>query len=434
MLADQQWDESFWTGAEVYDGDKRLPSQIVREASSVNLDWAKRVVFDCELEPFSMRVFAAKPVKTERGAARALSGDAPYVHEDAFKRVVLNTKTGFIDGITAGGGKYVGRGAFAPTVYADNADPWGMGAGQRERLGKREKPFKLMAAKEAAAFLASDLPEVPPLRLVEDGEVCSVIEGFYKYAHSPVSVSTIVMRYTLYKNAPYTDVDLRVLWSGSDKMLKLHIPAAFKGEYAGQIAYGRESFPQTGRECAAHSWVSYGNRSRAFALLNDGVYGSSCENGDIGATLLRGAVYAAHPIGERPLIPSGRASDRIDHGERFYRFRFIAGKATEISDALDREAQIFNERPFALHMFPSGAGSLPRPALKLSGGAVTLTAFKRARNGDGYIVRLFNGSAKECRAVLTAFGTETPLSFGKFEIKTLRYRNGTLTECVAAEI
>ncbi|MDR1093687.1 MAG: alpha-mannosidase, partial [Clostridiales bacterium] len=33
MLADQQWDESFWTGAEVYDGDKRLPSQIVREAS-----------------------------------------------------------------------------------------------------------------------------------------------------------------------------------------------------------------------------------------------------------------------------------------------------------------------------------------------------------------------------------------------------------------
>jgi alpha-mannosidase len=427
VLADQNWDESFWTGAEVYDGNKKLPSQSIGESSSLNLDWAKRVIFDCELQPFTMHMFTAKTVKTKRFTGKGISEN--YVYEDSYRRVVFDAETGFIDGITIGGKQYVGSGAFTPTVYADNGDPWAMRKEQTERLGKREKPFELMTAKESAAFIASALPEITPLRIIEDGEVCQIIEGFYRYNRS-----TMIMRYTLYKNSANLDVDLRVVWNESDKMLKFHIPVALKGEYVGQIAYGAEALPQTGKECVTQQWVSYGDQDSMVAIINDGVYGSSCDNGDIGITLLRGAVYAAHPISDRPLFPQDRAADRIDRGERFFRFRLLAGTAAELAPRLDRMAQVFNERPYAMNLFPAGGGNASAPALRLSDDTVALTAFKRACNGDGYIIRLFNNTDSRRSTVLTVRDTSVTVRFDKYAFKTIRYKDEKLTECESAEI
>lgn len=434
MLADQQWDPNIWTGFDIYDGDKRLPSQMVREASNINLDWSKRVMFNCELPPFTMKMFLAKPYSTKKIAVRALPYD--YIYSDALKTVRVNTKTGFIDEISIRGTSYVKCGAFAPVVYEDNADAWGMAMSQRVRLGKRRlETFRLMSEEECGLFL--NVPhKVSPLRIVEDGEVCTAIEGFYRYESS-----TVVMRYTLFKNTPYINVDLRVLWNENDKLLKLHVPAVFQGEYSGQISYGREVFPQTGRECVAQQWVSYGNEDDMFAIFNDGVYGSSCEGGDVGITLLRGAVYAAHPIENRPLIPQDRFSDRMDQGERFYRFRFVAGKMCELSPVLDREAQLFNEQPFALNGFPSGIGETPQPAVRLSDERVVLTAMKRARDGNGFIIRLFNNTEQSHTAVLTAIAPalskkifSAEFSFGKFEFKTLRLTGEGLQELLFAAI
>ena len=434
MLADQQWDPNIWTGFDVYDGDKKLPSQMVREASNINLDWSKCVMFECELPPFTMKMFQAKPHSMKKFAAQALPEH--YVYEDAYKTVRVNTKTGFIDEISVGGASYVKSGAFAPVVYEDNADAWGMAMSQRIRLGKRRmEAFRLMSEEESAAFLNVS-SKVSPLRIVEDGEVCTAIEGFYKYGNS-----TIVMRYTLYKGAPEIDVDLRVLWNENDKLLKLHVPAAFRGEYSGQISYGREVFPQTGRECAAQQWVSYANEKDAFAVINDGVYGSSCDEGDVGVTLLRGAVYAAHPIEDRPLIPQDRFSDRMDQGERLYRFRFVAGKTGNLSPVLDRKAQLFNEQPFVLNSFPAGTGKTPRPAVRLSDEGIVLTALKRARSGSGYIIRVFNNTERPRATVLTAIAPapsekefSIELSFGKYEFKTVRLTEKGLEELPLAEI
>lgn len=433
MLADQNWNEDIWTGADVFYGDKKLPSQLSRESSTINLDWAKRVIFECDLKPFTMHMFSARPVKTSKPVIKDLSRDGDYVYEDACKRIVLDTKSGFIKDIRIYGKSFVKRGAFTPVVYTDNADPWAMGAAQRERLGKREKAFRLMSPKETAAFLASSLREIAPIRIVEDGDVCQIIEGIYKYNRS-----TVVIWYKIYKNFAYIDVDIKVTWCENDKMLKLHIPAAIKGDYIGQIAYGSEIFPQNGRECASQQWISYGNSKHALAIINDSVYGSSCENGDIGITLLRGAVYAAHPINDRPIIPQNRLSDRIDQGEHFFRFRILGGNTEEVLPSLDRMAQLFNEKPYSINMFPSGAGSTPGSVIRLSDGSVTLTAFKKAHGDNGFIMRLFNNKDKNCNTVLTvktlSNEVSLPLSFCRYEFKTICYKKGELVETELAEI
>ncbi|MDR0856733.1 MAG: alpha-mannosidase [Clostridiales bacterium] len=428
ILAVQNRADGAFTGAEVYDGGKKLPTQMRKESSSINLDWAKRVVFDCMLPPFSMKLFTARTLPLKKNVALPLAGDT-YVHEDAFKRVTFNLKTGFVDGLTVGGREFVKKGAFAPVVYLDNPDPWGMSEAQRRRLGKREKAFKLMTPNAVARFFASDRSAVAPLRIVEDGAVCRVIEGCYAYNRS-----TIVMRYTLYKNSAETDIALRVLWAESDRMLKLQIPVAFSGRYEGQIAYGRERLSSTGAECVSQQWVAYTNKEQTLAVLNDGVYGSSCKGAEIGLTLLRGAVYAAHPVEGRPIILQDRLADRIDMGERFFNFKLLAGSTAAIGATLDRKAQTFNEKPFAVNLFPSGDGEAPVGTVRLSDDTVVLTAFKKAERGAGYILRLFNNTDKRAETRLTVFGTESALTFKKYEIKTLRYADGKITECAAAEI
>ena len=429
MLADQQWDAQIWTGFVVYDGEKRLPSQMVKESSNINLDWSKRVMFDCELPAFSMRMLMAKPQIQEKPKVKDLPDG--YRYTDAYKTVVFNAKTGFVDEILIEGESIVKRNTFAPVVYEDNPDAWGMGKEQHARLGKRKKAFRLMTAKESAAFLNA-AGEISPLRIVEEGETCVIVEGFYRYHYS-----SIVMKYTLYRNSSEIDISLRVLWNESDKMLKLHIPAGFRGECVGQISFGREHLPQTGKENISQQWVAYGNDNFLFAICNDGVYGSSCENGDLGITLLRGAVYAAHPIETRPIVAQDRFSERIDHGERFYRFRFVAGKTCELSPTLDRRAQLFNEQPIVLNAFPAGKGTCPFPALKLSDESVVMTSFKRARSGDGYLVRLWNNTDCVRSTVLTVGSSSAvalALNFGKYEFKTIRLANGVLSELPCAEI
>ena len=76
--------------------------------------------------------------------------------------------------------------------------------------------------------------------------------------------------------------------------------------------------------------------------------------------------YSAHPIGERDRVPQDRFTERIDQGERQFRFWFNGGAAGGRLAAIDREALAHNETPPALCFFPPGHGRQPRPFVTLN--------------------------------------------------------------------
>ena len=123
--------------------------------------------------------------------------------------------------------------------------------------------------------------------------------------------------------------------------------------------------------------------------------------------------------------------DRIDQGERSFRFRIEGGRVSERLGRVEREALEWNEAPFALSFFTPGDGTEPKPAVVLSEDeAVVMTAFKQAKGSRQFVVRLFEptGKARNARLELPALGLAADLSFAPFELKTI------LVDCVERSI
>ncbi len=423
MIADQNWSDSF-TLTPVYLNGERVPSQNIKEDSSINLDWRKRVVFLADLAPSTMNRFDCRLERVDdRPTMPSISSDEPFVFKTDDIEVVVNTRTGFIDKYAVGGVDYIRPNAFEPIVMLDNEDSWGMTVrGFRSEAGR----FTLMSPEDATEFSGVREGVLPSVRIVEDGPVRTTVEAVFEYGRSAV-----VNQYLLPKVGTEIEVRTRVHWNEKDKCLKLSIPVA--GErYLGQVAYGVGDLPTNGDEAVAQKWVAVVDGSKALTCVNDGVYGSDFSGDGLRITLLRSPAYSGHPIGERKIVPQDRYLPRVDQGERFYRFWINGGPTEERLERIDREALVHNEKPMALSFFPPGFGKKPKTFITLSDDVVQVSAVKQAQEGKGLIVRLFEptGKARTTTLSLPFAGMSFDVSLGAFEIKTLRIdpSSGSITE------
>jgi len=417
QTADINWTEAFTQVTATRDG-MALPTQVEQELGNVNTDWRKRVVFNAELAPSRMNRFDCKLELLPQKPALAYQADGDAIlFETGDLQVIVNTQTGLIDRYRVGGADVLAPGALSALVIADNADPWEIEARSfREVVGR----FELMSPAESAIFSGVSAGELPSVRVIEDGDVRTVVEAVFRYEHSALCV-----HYLLPKTGTEVEVLVRVFWNEKDRMLKLSVPTTMPDAgYLGQVAYGYGPLPDNGDEAVSQKWSAVVDEDQDLALtcIDDGVYGSDYANGELRLSLLRSPSYTGYPIHDRPIVQQDRFTPRIDQGERLFRFWLNAGPASRRLAAVDREALICNEVPFALSFFPHGGGERPLPGLELSDGVVQLAAFKRAEDGSGYVIRLFEptGQARETTLRVPALDLSQRVALGPFEIKTLR--------------
>lgn len=419
MLAEQNLNEGEFTFPHVYQDGVSIPCQAEKELSNIPMDWRKRTVFYAELEPFAMNRFDCKlEVLKEKPQARlkAANGEILFVTKEL--EVAINTQTGLVDRYKVNGVNMLKTEALLPLVLEDNDDPWGKGRdGWRHVIGK----FELMNAEEGTKISGvSEGQTIESVRIVENGEVRTVVEVLLAYGNS-----YIVQTYKLPKRGTELEVDLKVHWNEKSKMLKLSVPTLLEdGKYVGQVAYGRDELPTGRKEAVAQKWVGVisADTSRAVTCINEGIYGSDYEDGEFRLSLLRSAAYSGHPIFERTITLQDRYVDRIDQGEREFRFWFNAGNVEQRMASVDREALVHNEKPFALSFFPSGEGIKPDVFMVISDRTVLSTACKQSEDRNGYIIRLFEptGQGRTTEVRFPSLGILTTVAMGKFEIKTLR--------------
>ncbi len=416
-LPDANWEEQ-WTVATAYAGGKALPSQIEKEQSSLNLDWRKRIVFEAELAPAQMNRFDCKLTVLKRKPIPKLKAKGNSIRfRSGELDVTINTRTGLIDRYRVDGVDYLRGGAFQPLVMKDNEDSWGMAVRSFRKLAGR---FKLLSREKGTQLSGARGGRLPSVRVIEDGDVRSVVEALFGYGDS-----FIQMQYKLPKHGSQVEVDVRVHWSEKDRMLKLSLPTTGRDEaYVGQVACGVGELPTNGDEAVAQKWVAVVSRknNKAITVINDGVYGSDYADNELRLTLLRSPGYSAHPIFDRTIVSQDRYVPRQEQGERRFRFWLHAGKVNKRLEAVDREALTLNERPFALSFSPSGAGRKPEPGVMLSDKVVQVMAVKPAQSGNDLIVRLFEptGKARETTLSVPFLKFKSKLRLGGFEIKTLR--------------
>lgn len=422
ILENQNWSDTF-TDFTAYDGDRALPTQVVQEPSMLNLDWAKRVLFSCELKPMSVNRFDLKPrVVEKRPEMPAVHGDVCFENETMQARI--GGATGLLESYCVNGMELLGS-PTVPILYRDNADPWGMSDTQLKHLpGEKLDSFRLMTSQEAGTFAGVEW-EVPPIRVIEDGPVAREVETLLCCRSSALRIN-----WRFYRHSAEVDVTLHLLFLEQDALVKWHLPLAFSGEVRGQVAYGQEVLPTDGREAVAQDWGAATDGEKTFAVLKRGCYGLDCSSRELRLTLVRGACYAAHPIEDRPLLRTDRFMPRMDQGQRDFTFRLIGGGAAQVEAELERRAQVFAETPYALQIFPTGDISQRESLMILEGDSVVLTACKASRDG-GYILRFHNNTGKPatCLCRIPTRAIARTMEFAPYQIRTFRLTENWLEAC-----
>ena len=412
-LADQNFEEetSFIT---VYDGEQKLPTQTIRERSMLNCDWRKRVLFEGELPPMTVHRFSAYAEFIRQEERQAKNGGITV--KSGNKSVTIDDE-GYLTSYKVNEKEYIQGKAFAPYLYDDNVDPWAMDTEQLAGVGKNPMPV-LPTSKKMSIFKNSS-----GVKVIEDGEICTVVQACFAAEHVKLRLV-----YTIYKTNLDVDVKATVYFNEADKFLKLHIPTPLsEGIFKGQTVFGTEELYQDGREVVAQRFVGIkenGNDSY-LSLMNNCLYGHSFENGELRVSLVRGAGYCVHPMDDKPFISDTEYVDRLDQGETEFEFRLSIAKENE----LETKAMIFNQKPYALNMFPTSKGRVDGKVLvQLDNQNIALTAFKKKNKEDSYILRLFNNSSTGQEGQITLGNAEKKLSFGAYEVKTLVYNQQSISE------
>ena len=414
--------KSFWH-PRVFAGKRALPSQAEKEDSNLSVEWRKRVVFEAVLAPGRLSRFSCRleSLAEKPGPAIVEEGGA-FTVTTADLTASVDARTGLLSAYRAGGTDLLEPGAFAPLVVRDNADPWGMKVRSFRAL---EGAFGPATPEQAARFAGLREGVLAPVRVIEDGEVRTVVEAILAYGDS-----RLVLRYGLPKRGTEIEVGVRVFWAERDAMLKLGLrPRLRAPRFLGQVAFGADELPSNGDEAVAQKWLALVSEEDGAALtvVNDGTYGSDWDGAELRLSLLRSPAYAADTWEDGLAVARDRFVPRQDTGERTFRFWLAGGPAGERLARVGREALARNEAPYALAYFPPGGRKRAAAGVAVDGDAVEVTAFKRSEDGRGVVVRLFEPTGRPRRAVvkLPSLGARTAVRLGGFEVKTLRFDRRT---------
>ena len=398
---------------EVYDAQgRRVPCQTVKEASNISMDWRKRVVFALEPNPMAVSRYTVRTVRKKKNVYPC---GQDILFDNGELRVKIGASSGLIESFCVHGKEYAKGALFAPLLFADTPDPWGM---LSPRVGEEPQPFALLNEPD------SMFEGMQPLQVIEDGELFLAAEAFFGCGHTRLRIG-----YRLYKKGTAADIDVSVFPSEANRAVKLRLPVG-EGEFAGEQIFGEETLFSDGRECVAHDYLVLRRGGACLQLCTPTTYGSSYSGGNIDVTLLRTATYCAHPIPGQPLLRENIFVPKADQGERDFRFRLQAAEEGQ----LKRNADLFAERPYALNLFPTAAGRAFAPlSVRTDNDAINVVTVKQAVQTEGFVIRLQNCSALAAATTLSCGEEKTALRFAPFEVKTVLY-DGALRESAAMTI
>ena len=413
-MPDIHWNDGFWNPV-VRQSGQVLATQCEQETAHVNVEWRKRVVFRATLPPSQIARFDVTFVnQRKRPAPRLKIRDGAVRFRSPDMDLRINARTGLMDSLRFGGSELLKRPAFGIVCLQDDDDAWGT---FQHSLRKQAGVFRLVSRKRATE-LGGTARE--PVVVAEDGPVRAVVEAAFEHHDSQAFV-----RYVLPREGAWFDVEVTVLNAEKAKMLKLCLPVGFDGaRVMCQTVYGREERHMDGSEQVAQKWVALlpaSLRTHAVAVLNRGTYAFDASPGGLRLNLLRSPMYTFLPFSREARPEGNRFDARMDQGERRFAFRVILDAGGRLLDRVEREAQVYNESPFLLSFFPSGAaGRKPRPMVEVDDPAVVLTAAKRSERGNRLLVRLFEPAGKRRTASLRILGRfRKTVRLEPFEIKSL---------------
>ena len=429
---------------------RRYPFQVIKAENNIGRQWRTRLAVQVDLAPWEiLRLDASyrvvkrlpKPRRPQptRRALRLRSGKLT---------IQINPKTGLVDHVDIGSRtSLVKPGAFRPVLFNDLDHSWTCGDpdqidnikprgvwSQAPAWTRSSQRFRLATAKEAAEIspLATDkwlgnrTTAALPLRIVEEGPICSVIEAMFV-----CGPSVVVRNYVFGKKEGSFEIRDRVLFNHKDQMLKLDIPLGFApSESISEAPYSAVRRKPTRRyeEHTNQRWVVARGADGYVAALTTGSCAHNLTQSHLCLNILRSPAYASMRITPGDDWGDHRFLPRHDQGEHEVGFQFLFGRRF-VEHEVSQAATAFNAAPYYQVFYPDGR--TPRSAavrnlarsVELDRANVQITAIKKSEQGNGLIVRLqeVDGRATEVGVRVRGFPIKTRVEVGAYQLKTLRF-------------
>lgn len=251
-----------------------------------------------------------------------------------------------------------------------------------------EAPHPMSAWDLGPVTRVDAVDDVQSAGIVEHGPVRAVYEVRRLWGRSEFTQRTVV-----YADADRIDFELNVRWYevGSQEQdsptLRVAFPVAVKnGRFVCDTPFAAVERPKTGREVPAQKWVDLSGGGYGVALLSDSKYGYRCTEDILEMTLIRAAY-------EPDICP--------DLGPHTIRYSLVPHRGSWKAGNVDRAGLGFN-LPMTGAEAPTGSDiGKPRAGLALAPGNLFLSSWKRAEDGKGWIVRIFEGRGRAADAVLS---------------------------------
>lgn len=376
-----------------------VPFQAVRSTSTTG--WRKRLCFTANLPALGYRVFRLIPSETPKKFPPVQAQNTTL--ENDFYRLEINPKTGCIANLMdkRTGDKVFSGEAACAVVIDDPSDTWSHAV--------------LQFNKVIGTFSATST------RIAEAGPVKASIRAISEYGSS-----RLVQEFTLYARLDRIDVNVEVDWREKHKLLKLRFPVNVdSARVVNEIPFGHIQRKANGDEEPMQSWVDVtgvsrqGSQPYGVSLLNDGKYSFDAQGADIGLTVLRSPIYAHHaPAEPQP----NEFYAYIDQGIQRFTYALLPHAGSwQQAGTVQRAAEI-NQLPIALAATFHPLGTFPQADSFLQVGAknVMVSALKKAEDGNGWILRLYETAGRETQTTLQLhlFKRKIEAAFTPCEIKT----------------
>jgi len=412
------FDEDCLQIPEVMDTDGSLiPSQVEKESSNIAQDHRKRVVFNAHLKASSMNRYSCFLNKIPRLSAVKERTTDRFRFKLPNGQIEFNPATGLIQSYEINGKQILLPGSGRLLVIDDNADPWGMNVRSfREIKGE----FQLLSPQSAALFSGVDADRLPPLRIIEEGPVRTVVEGLFGFGSSFAAT-----RYKIPRYVNEIEIESRIYWMEKDCMLKISFDTGWANTTCfGQVACGVEEFDRVREELVAQKWIGLESQAEEMTLtvINDTTYGFDVDNGELRISMLRSPAYSGHPVKNgQPIAPQDRFEPRIDQGEQSFRFWIQGGNSSVRRESIHRESLVRNEPPPALCCYPPGKGATLSPGVIVSDPTIQLSALKMSEKNNRLVMRLFEptGKARTTEIKIPVLDFSGTIALRPFEIKTI---------------
>jgi alpha-mannosidase len=249
--------------------------------------------------------------------------------------------------------------------------------------------------------------------VTENGPVRATVKVVSRY-----NGSTVTLRFSLCAGDPTLHMSGEVDWHEKHKMLKLAFPLRVDNPVADyEIPFGVMRRPADGEEEPGLGFVAVRNEQSGagYAFLNDSSYSTSIAGGTVYLTVLRSPIFADHG-GER-----NADSAYTEQGVRPFRYAMMP---VDGSNAAPVKAARLLNAPMSVVVENWHEGVIKATSvegLSVSADNVVVSALKRAEDGSGVVVRLYETDGKQTEVTVSGCVLSQPIrtTLRGFGMKTL---------------